>query len=88
MTTELIQTIKDAQHEINSLRRRNEVLSAKVEVMDSFMCVLHTRPAEHHQTLGIDVVFQLEKHVADLEGKLQPPVDNAHVAPGCEKFSA
>jgi hypothetical protein len=89
--SELIQTLKDAQHEINGLRRRNELLSAKVEVMDSFMCVLHTRPAEHNQAMGgIDVVFQMEKHIAKLEDAAKPqaapPVDNAFVAPGCERF--
>jgi len=93
--SELIETLKEAQHEINSLRRSNEILSAKVEVMESFMCVLHTSPAQHRQTLSPDVVFELQKHVAKLEDEAkpkaavrQPPVDNAHVAPGCEKFDA
>ncbi len=69
---DLIETLKEAEHEINSLRRRNEILAAKVEVMDSFMCVLHTRPAEHNQTMGIDVVFQIAKHRAKLEDDAKP----------------
>ena len=69
---ELIETLKEAQREITQLRRRNEILSAKVEVMDSFMCVLHTKPAEHLQGMSPDVVFQMEKHISKLEDANKP----------------
>lgn len=69
---ELIQTLREAQHEINSLRRRNEILAAKVEVMDSFMCVLHTSPAVHTQCASPDVVYRMEKHITELEDANKP----------------
>ena len=70
--SELIETLKEAQREIQQLRRRNEILSAKVEVMDSFMCVLHTAPAQHTQAFAPDIVFGLEKHIAKLEDAKKP----------------
>ena len=91
--TELIETLRTAQHEIQSLRRQNEILAAKVEVMDGFMQVLRTTPAQRPQSFAPDIVFGLEQHVARLEDERtpkaaprQPPVDNAHVADDCEKF--
>jgi len=70
--SELIETLKEAQREIQQLRRRNEILSAKVEVMDSFMCVLHTAPAQQSQAFSPDVVFAMEKHIAKLEDAQKP----------------
>ena len=64
---ELTQLLKDAQQEIQQLRRRNEILGAKVEVMDSFMCVLHTKPAEHLQVMSVDIARQLGQKVAEIE---------------------
>lgn len=69
---ELIETLREAQHEIQQLRRRNEILAAKVEVMDSFMQVLHTAPAQHSQTFAPDIVFGIEKHIARLEDEAKP----------------
>jgi len=69
---ELIQTLKDAQDEIRQLRHRNEILAAKVEVMDNFMCVLHTEPASRPQGAGIDVVYEMQKHIAKLEDDQKP----------------
>jgi len=64
---ELIETLKEAQNEIRALRHQNEVLAAKVEVMDNFMCVLHTAPAVKTQGVGIDVTYELQKHIYKLE---------------------
>jgi len=64
---ELSQLLGDAEREIRDLRRRNEILAAKVEVMDSFMCVLHTSPAQHSQPASIDVAWQLQRKIAEME---------------------
>ena len=64
---EITELLKDAQAEIIRLRRRNEILEAKVEVMDSFMCVLHTSPAQHNQTASVDVAWQLGQAAERLE---------------------
>lgn len=59
--------LNDARHEIISLRRRNEILSAKVEVFDSLMCLLHTSPAQHSQAMSPDVAWQIEKGLEELK---------------------
>lgn len=65
-TTATIHILNEARHEITSLRRRNEILSAKVEVMDLFACVLHTQPASREQGMSIDIAWQLEQEAARL----------------------
>jgi len=72
MTDELIATLREAQHEIQSLRRRNEILAAKVEVMDSFVQVMHTRPAEHAPDIVFEIEKHIEKHIAKLEDAKKP----------------
>jgi hypothetical protein len=72
MTDELIQTLREAEHEINALRRRNEVLSAKVEVFDCMMQMLHTSPATRPQGMSLDVVYALAKHRDRLEQSQKP----------------
>jgi hypothetical protein len=74
----LTQLLKDAQREIQQLRRRNEILGAKVEVMDSFMCVLHTKPAEHRQAMSVE---QLGQKVAEIEAN-KPAEAQMTNAPG------
>lgn len=72
MNDELIQTLKEAEHEINALRRRNELLSAKVEVFDCMMQVLHTSLAMHSQPMSPDVVYALAKQRDRLEQAQKP----------------
>jgi len=72
MNDELIQTLKEAEHEINSLRRRNEVLAAKVEVFDCMMQMLHTSPATRTQGMSPDVVYALAKQRDRLEQAQKP----------------
>ena len=67
-----IQILNEAKHEITSLRRQNEILRAKVEVMDLFACVLHTQPAMREQGMTVDIAWQLEKEAARLEEADKP----------------
>lgn len=57
--------METAIHEIRSLRRTNEILSAKVEVFDSMMQVLHTNPAIRGQGMSPDIAWQMEKHLTE-----------------------
>lgn len=57
----------EAKSEIERLRRRNEILSAKVEVMDLFACVLHTAPATYNPPQCVDIAWSLQKGVEQLE---------------------
>jgi hypothetical protein len=58
--------LTDAMHEIRDLRRRNEILSAKVEVMDLFACVLHTTAAIRSQGAAPDVAWALQKEIDEM----------------------
>ena len=55
-----------AMHEIRDLRRRNEILGAKVEVMDFFALVLHTQPAHRSEGASIDVAWQLQRKLDEI----------------------
>ncbi|MFA9263109.1 MAG: hypothetical protein ACEQSB_07270 [Undibacterium sp.] len=46
--------------EIRSLRRQNELLSARTEMFDAVMCVLHTKPAVRVEGQAIDIVGEIE----------------------------
>jgi hypothetical protein len=67
MSQELKGTLTEAIHEIQSLRRRNEVLSAKVEMIDLFACVLHSKPAERTNGASVDIAWFLQKEVDRLD---------------------
>ena len=60
-------TLASAKHEIIALRRQNEILRAKVEVMDLFAVVLHTKPAYPDQCASVDVVWEIEQEIAAIE---------------------
>lgn len=64
---ELKALLNGAMFEIHDLRRRNEILSAKVEMIDLFACVLHTRPAEHNQGAAPDVARSLARAIAEID---------------------
>lgn len=73
--------LADAQREILELRRKNELLQAKISVMDLFACVLHTTPAAPSQAMTVDVAWQLQRMIDELsEGKTPittpPPVQD------------
>lgn len=65
--TQLQELLMNAKHEIEMLRRRNEILDAKVSVMELFACVLHTKPAMRSETASVDVAWQLQKKLDELE---------------------
>ena len=61
--------LTEAKNEILVLRRVNELLSAKVEVMDLFACVLHTTAAHRGSGGGDDVAWKLQLMINDIEAK-------------------
>ena len=65
--TELEHLLTNAMYEIHALRRRNEILSAKVEMIDLFACVLHTQPASSPQGASPDVAWALQKKLDELK---------------------
>ncbi|MDB5522804.1 MAG: hypothetical protein JWM58_567 [Rhizobium sp.] len=59
--------LEKASAEIRMLRRQNELLAARVEVMDLFACVLHTRPAGVSMGASEDIAWALDRAAAEVE---------------------
>lgn len=56
--------LERALAEINSLRRRNEIMSAKLDMFDNVMSALHGQPARERGGLtSPDIAFEIEKHL-------------------------
>jgi hypothetical protein len=59
----VFQDIKDiismARHDIISLRRQNEILSAKVQVVEAFSLALNARPPELVYTMDVAPKLQM-----------------------------
>jgi hypothetical protein len=64
--------LNEARAEILTLRRSNEILRAKVEMIDLFACVLHTEPARRSEGMAPDVAWALQKKIDELAEKKQP----------------
>jgi hypothetical protein len=56
-----------AKHEILRLRHDNEILSAKVEVMDLFGLVLNTKPNYHGEIATPDVAWEIDRALSQFE---------------------
>lgn len=68
-----INVLQEAKHEISQLRRQNEILSAKVEVMNLFATVLHTQPAyPGGQCMSVDIKHSIEQLIANLQTEQLP----------------
>ena len=56
-----IQLLKEAAAEIHSLRRRNDLMSARLEMFDSINAMLHTTIAHNSVGMSPDIVWAIEK---------------------------
>lgn len=59
--------MEHAIDEINTLRRQNEVLRAKVETMDLFGAMLFSRPPESRNGMAEDVAWKLRRALDNLK---------------------
>lgn len=57
--------LKSAAVEITSLRRQNELMSARLDMFDKCMILLHTTPAYPSQGMSVDIVWEIEKHLKE-----------------------
>lgn len=56
--------LQRAASEIRSLRRSNELMSAKLEMFDNVMSALHGQPATNRSgAMAPDVVWEIEKYL-------------------------
>jgi hypothetical protein len=63
MTEEIKNILIGAKTEIQQLRRANEILGAKVEMIELFAMVLHTQPAQPGGTMTPDIVHRIHKEL-------------------------
>lgn len=58
--------LRRALSEIQSLRRRNEIMAARLDMFDNVMSALHGQPAhERGGLMSPDIVYEIEKHLAN-----------------------
>lgn len=55
--------LAQAAAEIRQLRRVNEILGAKVEMIELFSCVLRSRPAGQSQAMAEDIAWRIDRHI-------------------------
>ena len=61
---EEIRLLQEANYEIKSLRERNKLLSARLDMFDKMMIVLHTEPArESKGGMSPDLVAEIDKFI-------------------------
>jgi|GEM_PF-2244309 len=84
--TPMKELLLNAKTEINTLRRDNEILRAKVEVMDLFAVVLHTAPARFSQGAAPDVAWALQKEIDKIEAEKQEPARGRPTVEELEKI--
>lgn len=65
------QLLLSAAHEIRDLRRRNEILQAKQEMIDLFACVLHTQPARKGEGYSEDIACLIDKEIVRINQEEQ-----------------
>lgn len=65
--SEMKQLLQSAREEILSLRRANEILHAKVDMIDLFACLLHTKPATISVGASPDIAWALQKEIDAIE---------------------
>lgn len=59
----------ETMHEIRTLRRQNEILSAKVEMIDLFATVLYTKPHEPIVGMSEDVAWKLQRAIDQVDSE-------------------
>lgn len=69
--TEEIQLLKEASFEIKSLRRQNEIMSARLEMFDSINAILHTQVATKNQCYSPDVVCAIEEIILKMKAVIE-----------------
>lgn len=58
------QMLASAVNEIKGLRRRNELMAARLETFDKCMLMLHTQLPHQGQGMSPDLVWEIEKYLS------------------------
>lgn len=66
-TKEAAQLLKQANFEIRSLRRQNELMRARLDMFDSINAILHTTVARQNEGMSEDLCQKIDKFSDDYE---------------------
>lgn len=72
--TEIKNIMADARVEIMALRRRNDILSAKVDTMELLASINRPMRAESTSAMSVDVVWQLDNAVTAINQREAKPL--------------
>lgn len=70
MTTEQM-LLKGALIEINGLRRRNEVMAARLEMFDNMMLLFNATPPRQGGLMSPDIAWEISEYLDNLEKQKQ-----------------
>jgi hypothetical protein len=60
--------LQRALSEIKSLRNRNQLMAARLDMFDAVMSALHGQPArENSGLMSPDIVYEIEKAIATID---------------------
>jgi len=62
---EEIELLKQASGEIKQLRKENELMGARLDMFDKMMTLFHTEPNRRGKGMSPDLVFEIDKFIAD-----------------------
>lgn len=66
---QMIRFLKEATFEIRNLRRKNELMGARLDMFDSVMALLHTPIAQRGGGMSPDLCSEIDKFVSENELK-------------------
>lgn len=67
--------LQNAVDEIKFLRRQNEMMTARLDVFDSMMAILHTDIARKNQgMIHPDIAYEIEEFLSKKEEKDEIPI--------------
>lgn len=67
--------LQDASNEIKSLRRQNELMSARLSMFDDMMLMFRSEPRYSSQGMSPDLVWAIDKFLNEEKTLPSPPVD-------------
>ncbi len=68
----MIQLLEEAMHEIRRLRRTNEILGAKCEVLD---IIAATQGMKREGGMSVDICWQIERYLEEAKKPVAPATE-------------
>jgi hypothetical protein len=59
--------LKSVLLEIETLRKQNQIMRARLDMFDDMMRLLHTTPAHKSEGMSPDIAYEVKKRLAELD---------------------